>query len=153
MVNADLSYHPETKTYRLYITEITKGIYEISFKFNSILKGITILHVNYINVPALLAKAKANPPYDATYQAVKVVESSYDTSLEQSRDLVVLTTGVYHIVLLEVVLDVGHVAIQQSIKKFLSRYAYYVVENQIRYVNGLIVIRQTLPQEYEDVED
>lgn len=27
VVNADLSYHASTQTYRLYITELTKGIY------------------------------------------------------------------------------------------------------------------------------
>lgn len=73
VVNADLTYHPETGTYRLYITEIKKGIYELTFKYNGYLRGITILQVNHIDIPQLLAKTKDNPPYDATYQAAKVI--------------------------------------------------------------------------------
>ena len=29
VVNADLSYHPDTDTYRLYITDIVKGVFEM----------------------------------------------------------------------------------------------------------------------------
>ncbi len=80
-------------------------------------------------MPSLLNKTGSIPPYDATYQSVKAVQSSYDAALEQSKDLVVITTGVYHTILLECVYDTYHKLIRQTIKKFFLRYAYYVVEN------------------------
>lgn len=127
VVNADLSYHPETKTYRLYITEIRKGVYEIAFKYNSNIRGITILQVNYINLPSHLAKISMAPPYDSTYQAVKVVETDYNPSLLQSKDTVIVTTGTYHTIMMEVVHSYNHLIVRQEIKKIFLRYAYYVV--------------------------
>jgi hypothetical protein len=76
-----------------------------------------------------MSKSGAVPPYDATFQAVKVVESVYNTALEQSEDLVVVTTGVYYTVLMRFVFDGNHRLIGQTIRKFFLRYAYYVVEN------------------------
>lgn len=40
-----------------------------------------------------------------------------------------MTTGVYYILVVEVVVDVGAGVVRQGIVKFMSRYAYYVVEN------------------------
>ena len=67
----------------------------------------------------------------------------------QIKDTVVLTMGAYHTIMLEFVYGSNHVVKSQVIKKFFLRYSYYVVENDIKYVNGLIVIKQVLPEEYE----
>lgn len=60
----------------------------------------------------------------------------------------IVTTGVYHILMLEIGYNSGWVLDGVLIKKIFLRYAYYVVENCIKYVNGLIVLRQTLPEDY-----
>lgn len=109
VVNADLSYHASTQTYRLYITELTSGIYEITFKYISYIKGISILQVNYLNLPTKLNQLSMNPPYDATYQAVKLIESRYDSSLLRSTDTIVVTMGVYHSMLIEATYGSNHV--------------------------------------------
>ena len=131
----------------MYITELTKGVYEIAFKYISALKGISILQVNYLNIPARLNQLSMNPPYDATYQAVKVIESSYDKVLLRSTDIVVVTMGVYHSMLLEITYGSNHVITNSTIKitKFFLRYAYYTVTNEIKHNNGLIVLKQVLP--------
>lgn len=49
----------------------------------------------------------------------------------------------------EIIYDSTWVVTGISIKKIFLRYAYYVVENSIKYTNGLIVLRQTLPEEYD----
>ena len=51
---------------------------------------------------------------------------------------------------MEIVHSFNHLIVRQEIKKVFLRYAYYVVENTIRYVNGLIVLRQTLPDEFDE---
>lgn len=51
--------------------------------------------------------------------------------------------------MMEIVHSYNHLIVRQEIKKVFLRYAYYVVENTIRYVNGLIVLRQTLPDEFD----
>jgi len=61
------------QTYRLYITELTKGMFQLTIKYYSNIKAITILHVAKINLPSILIKSGYKPPYDATYQAVKVI--------------------------------------------------------------------------------
>lgn len=125
-----MQYNSATKTYTLYLTEITKGIYSIIFKFSSYLKGITILQINYINMPDMLSKLNMNAPYDATYQAVKIVESYYDTSLLQMKHQVVVTTGTYHTILFSVLYGSNWAFIgQPNINKFFTRYAYYTVGN------------------------
>lgn len=125
-----MQYNSATKTYTLYLTEITKGIYSIIFKFSSYLKGITILQINYINMPDMLSKLNMNAPYDATYQAVKIVESYYDTSLLQMKHQVVVTTGTYHTILFSVLYGSNWAFIgQPTINKFFTRYAYYTVGN------------------------
>lgn len=125
-----MQYNSATKTYTLYLSEITKGIYSIIFKFNSYLKGITILQINYINMPDMLSKLNMNAPYDATYQAVKIVESYYDSSLLQMKHQVVVTTGTYHTILFSVLYGSNWAFIgQPTINKFFTRYAYYTVGN------------------------
>lgn len=52
--------------------------------------------------------------------------------------------------MMEIVHSFNHLIVRQEIKKVFLRYAYYVVENTIRYVNGLIVLRQTLPDEFDE---
>lgn len=149
-MNADLSYHPETQTYRLYITEITKGVYQMEFKYSG--KGaISILQTNYINIPSMLSKAGSAPPYDATFQAVQLLETDADKSLRKYNDMVAVTTGVYHTIILKNVLDFNGNLISSDISKFLIRYAYYEVGNDIKYSNGLLILKQTLPEDYEDI--
>jgi len=48
-------------------------MYQLTIKYNSNLKGITILHVTKMDLPSILEKSGYKPPYDATYQAVKVI--------------------------------------------------------------------------------
>lgn len=123
-------------------------MYELTIKYNGYLKAITILQINYINMPQLLSKINMNPPYDATYQAVKVIESTYDSSLLQTSDIVVVTTGTYHTVMLEIVYGANYAVRGQYVRKLFIRYAYYVVQNEIKYINGLIILKQVLPEEY-----
>lgn len=75
IVNADLSYHPETETYRLYITEIIYGLLVLEFKHNFDAQSITIKEIHLINIPYLLSLHKFAKPYDATFQAVTVAST------------------------------------------------------------------------------
>jgi hypothetical protein len=108
IVNADLSYHPETNTYRLYITELTRGVYQMTLRYDRAARRATVLQSYFIDIPSLMTKSGAVPPYDSTFQAIKAVESSYNTALDQSSDLVIITTGVYHTSLLKFVFDGNH---------------------------------------------
>jgi len=81
-------------------------------------------------MPDMLSKLNMNAPYDATYQAVKIVESYYDTSLLQMKHQVVVTTGTYHTILFSVLYGSNWAFIgQPTINKFFTRYAYYTVGN------------------------
>lgn len=81
-------------------------------------------------MPLMLNKIGMNPPYDATYQAVKVIETVYDGSLLQIKDTIVVTMGTYHTMMFEVVYGAAnHVIKTQAITKFFLRYSYYVVQN------------------------
>lgn len=100
IVSADLSYHRETDTYRLYVSELTEGVFSITFKYLSNTKGISILHTTKIDLPQMLSQSGHMAPYDATYQGVKIVRSSYDKDLEKTKDTVLVTMGVYHTIVL-----------------------------------------------------
>jgi len=50
--------------------------------------------------------------------------------------------------MLEIVYNSVWVVDGVSIKKFFLQYAFYVEKNDIKYVNGLIILTQTLPEEY-----
>lgn len=99
----------------------------------------------------MLNKINMSPPYDATYQAVKVIETGYDPALLQTRDTIVVGTGMYHTLLVEVLYGANWGLVGQWIRKFFIRYAYYVVQPDIKYTNGLIILKQILPEEYEDI--
>ena len=95
-MNADLSYHPETKTYRLYITEIDHGLLVLEFSHDFDAEAITILETHVIDIPAMLTKHKFAKPYDATFQAVTLARADFNPTLKKSTDVVIVTTGVYH---------------------------------------------------------
>ena len=99
----------------------------------------------------MLTKSGSSPPYDATYQAVKLLETEVDFSLKKYKDIVAVTTGVYHTILLNIVYDFNGNMMTADIWKFLNRYAYYDVVNDIRYTNGLMILKQILPEDYEDI--
>lgn len=65
-----------------------------------------------------------------------------------------MTTGTYYTMMIQVRYGSSWGIIGQArIVKMFLRYAYYVVENQVKSVNGLLLLKQTLPQEYEDLKD
>ena len=77
IVNADLKYDAVKDVYRLYITDIVQGILIVEFSYQKAAKQITILHKNFIDIPKLLSEQHKKIPYDATYQAIKVVSAVY----------------------------------------------------------------------------
>ena len=108
-----------------------------------------MIETNYINVPSILSQSDSTPPYDATYQAVKLLETEVYPSLKEYQDIVAVTTGVYHTILLSILYDHNGNILKAEIQKFLNRYAYYEVGNDIKYTNGLLILKQVLPEDYE----
>lgn len=47
----------------------------------------------------------------------------------------------------------NHALVNGAVKivKFFLRYAYYTVANEIKYNNGLIVLKQVLPEDYQEL--
>ena len=124
----------------------------MEFKYDSDVRQLSILDTNYINIPSLLSKTGAMAPYDATYQAIQVLETDTDFSLKKYTDTVVVTTGVYHTIILKAVFGFDGVLSSAEISKLLTRYAYYVVSNEIKYSNGLLILKQTLPDDEETID-
>lgn len=96
IVNAHLAYMPETKIYRLYLTDIKKGLIIIEFVYVKEEKEIIVKHINFIDMPKLLGDQHKKIPYDATFQAVALLSSHYDPNDKQYYEYVLITTGLYH---------------------------------------------------------
>jgi hypothetical protein len=146
IVSADLSYHPETDSYRLYVTEIIKGIFVIEFTHKLGDKEIHITRIQYINVNQLVNEIKQKLPYDATFQAIILIESIRDAELKKSKDIILLTTGRFHTFQMEFLYDKNGNILSKTITKIYLRYAYYVIQNYIKHHNGLFVLSQILPK-------
>jgi hypothetical protein len=88
-------------------------------------------------------------PYDASYQALKLISKKYDQTLKKTSDTILLTTGKFHIIELKIEYTLTGDIIQQSISRLYMRYAFYDIQNYIKYHNGLFVVSQILPQEFD----
>jgi hypothetical protein len=148
IVSADLSYHPETGSYRLYITEILKGIFVVEFTHNLGDKEIHITRIQHINVNVMASEIKQKLPYDATFQSIILIESSRDVELKKTKDTILLTTGRFHTFQMDILYDMNSNILSKTITKLYLRYTYYVIQNYIKYHNGLFVLSQILPNEY-----
>lgn len=71
--NAHLIHSPVTKAFRLYITEITTGMFVVDFTYSSNSTEINIISINFINLKTLLEKYDLHMPLDATFQAITFV--------------------------------------------------------------------------------
>lgn len=60
-----------------------------------------------------------------------------------------MTTGKFHTIHLILEYDISGNILSQTIKRLYMRYAFYDVQNYIKYHNNLFVISQILPSEFE----
>lgn len=76
--NAELTWTYEIDTYRLLITEETKGMFVVDFKWQVGSPELTIKNIDFIDLPKLLETNGYHMPYDARFEAITVLHSQYD---------------------------------------------------------------------------
>jgi hypothetical protein len=97
-----------------------------------------------------LTKLGKTLPYDATFQGVAVLSSTYDSQLKNTKDNVLLTTGRFHTIQLEIIYDAKASIVSKKVIRFYLRYSYYEVMNHISHQNGLFLVKHVLPNEYNN---
>ncbi len=80
-------------------------------------------------MPRLLSSQYKKIPYDATYQAIKLLSSKFDPNSKQYNEKIILTTGMYHSFQIEIIYDFNGQIKSQTLTRVYLRYAFYVVSN------------------------
>lgn len=111
----------------MYLTDIVKGIFIIEFSYQKAAKKIVVKSVNFIDMPKLLSSQHKKIPYDATFQAIKLLSSKYDANGKQYNEKLIVTTGVYHSFQIELVYDLSGQIRSQTLTRIFLRYAFYIV--------------------------
>ena len=141
-------YSSKSITYRLFLTEITRGVYVVEFTFDRENQEITILSVSFLDIPLILTQNNIIMPYDATFQAITIVSTSFSESTKIFTDKILITTGVYHTLEIDVAYSSGKTISSAVLTALYLRYSFYTVSNNIKIYNGLFVVQQVLPEEY-----
>lgn len=71
--NAEMATAYELNTYRLLITEQTKGLFVVNFRWTFGSPELTIKNIDFIDLPKLLEENGYSMPYDARFEAVTVI--------------------------------------------------------------------------------
>lgn len=78
------------------------GVFTIDFKYNDKSNTILIRAISYLKIEPLLTKLGYQLPYDASYQAITKMSSTYDQTLKKTTDKMLLTTGKFHTIQLSI---------------------------------------------------
>lgn len=126
-----------------------QGIFTIDFKYDDKINSIFIQSINYLDIKPLLTKLGYQMPYDASYQAITRMSSTYDPTLKKISDKMLLTTGKFHTIELSIDFSIEGTLQDIKITRLYMRYAFYNIQNYIKYHNNLFVISQILPDEFD----
>jgi len=108
---------------------------------------IVIKQIAFINLKDMLAQIQETLPYDATYQAVTLLRREVDAQ-KGSTDTLLVTTGRYHTLQLEISYNKASSIVQKQITRFYLRYSYYEITNHVAFTNDLFLVKHVLPDEY-----
>lgn len=147
--NAELIYSSQSGTYRLYISEMTKGLFMVEFTHKAGRPDIVIKQIVYIDVKTLLNDLKETLPYDATFQAIALIDSTTDSAKRTTQTLLI-TTGRFHTLQLSVTYNAASALISKKISRVYLRYSYYEVTNHISHTNGLFLVKHTIPDDLHE---
>jgi hypothetical protein len=103
--NAELYYHAANKAYRLYITEMNRGLLIMYFTRALDKVGIVVRQTYFVQLRSMLQSLGESLPYDATFQAVTVLSSYTNPTSKRTTDKLLITTGRYHTIQLALVYD------------------------------------------------
>ena len=76
--NADLVYSSNTRSWRLYVTEVTGGFFVVDFTRKDRDKQVNIVNTEFIDMKALLEKNGLHLPNDASFQAIVRTRQIYN---------------------------------------------------------------------------
>jgi len=130
--NAELIYNNENKIYRLYISEMERGLLIMEFTHNPG-KGVVVKQLYFVSMKPMLNSLGETLPYDATFQAITLISTSTDSLVRRTTERLLITTGKYHTIQLVLVYDFYYFTlINKYIERFYLRYSYYEVGNEIK---------------------
>lgn len=68
----------------------------LDFTYNQEDNSINVYAINRLKIEPLLTMLNYQLPYDASYQAITRMQSTYDPTLKKINDKMLLTTGKFH---------------------------------------------------------
>lgn len=146
--NAELFYLQEQKVYRLYVSEVNRGLLIMEFQHLPGRADIVVRRTYFIEIRGLLVALGETLPYDATFQAITLMGSTKNSAARTVTDRLLVTTGRYHTLQIAITFDSNSNLVSKVIERLYLRYSYYEVTNDIKFVDGLFLIRQSLPADY-----
>lgn len=142
-----MTYTYETDTYRVLMTEV-RGLFVIDFGWRNDRDEISIKRVNFVDLHKVLTTAGYRMPFDANFQAITMMHSSYDHNNGVETQTLLLTTGRFHTFQFEMLTDKGGSVMSIKLTRVYMRYAFYHVNNYVRHFDDYMVVTQTIPDEF-----
>ncbi len=143
-------YLEENGLYRLYLTEMNRGLLIMEFQHLSGKADIVVRRTYFAELKSFIVGLGETLPYDATFQAVTLIESVRNSAVQMVTDRLLITTGRYHTIQLALTYDSKSNLVSKVVERFYLRYSFYDVSNEIKHINGLFLIRHSLSEEYND---
>ena len=141
--NAHLLYWGSFDTYRLYITEISHGLFVVDFTRHFTDPEITILRTTFVDLHKMLAENNYHMPDDAIFLAVAYVKTVPSPHF-YSENMVVTTRG-YHNFEIEMNYDNKGFLQAAVLVRVYHRYTFYDAVNEVQAESGFILIGYVLP--------
>ena len=108
-----------------------------------------VRQITFVNIKKMLNDMQETLPYDATFQAITLLSSVADKLRGTTVDNLLITTGRYNTIQLELVWNAASKLLSSTIKRMYLRYSYYEIANHISHTNDLFLIKNQLPLEFD----
>jgi len=136
-------YDQLDRTYRLYVTELTNGLFVLDFghKFGS--RELEIITTNFVDLNKLLQDNGFHMPNDAVFLAVTHTAFLYNPHLE-TENILVTTTNFHSFEFTLIYDNTGHI-ISSILHRVYYRYGYYTTYNYVKAAGGYLAISYIIP--------
>jgi hypothetical protein len=137
--------------YRLYVTEVTKGLFVLDFAYKFGARDINVITMQYIDLNDLLKQNNLHMPNDAYFLAVTHTGFRYNPHFEM--ETVLVTTNNFHSFEFTLIYDDDGHLVNQVLHRVYYRYGFYTTKNYVASRGGYMAISYFIPPVAEYITD
>lgn len=110
------------------------------------------LKISFINLREMLLNESLPLPNQATFQAVTVIDETYDAKNQNWLIDLIVSIRNFHNIHLQILVSSDHKVLFSEIKQVYYRYSFYESTNYLKSFDGYFVTVQRIPSVYETID-